>query len=112
MRVSPTKQRAIQLELLPGALVEGVVAGAHDYLPMKRETITFIVCSAALIAGILFSTNAGLYWLDIVDHHINNFGLTTFGLLECIAIGWIVGAEKVRDFVNETSGVSIGQMRP
>jgi NSS family neurotransmitter:Na+ symporter len=91
------------------SLVEGIVAGAHDYLPMKRETITFIACTVALIGGILFSTKAGLYWLDIVDHHINNFGLTTFGLLECIAIGWIVGAEKVRGFVNETSDVSIGR---
>jgi NSS family neurotransmitter:Na+ symporter len=91
------------------SLVEGAVAGFHDYLPFKRETITFATCLAALLGGLLFCTDAGLYWLAIVDHHINNFGLTIFGLFECIAIGWIVGAEKMRGFINESSDFSIGR---
>ncbi len=91
------------------SLVEGIVAGVHDYLPFKREHITLAACMLAMFGGILFCTSAGLYWLDIVDHHINNFGLTIFGLLECIAIGWIFGAENVRGFVNGTSDFSIGR---
>jgi NSS family neurotransmitter:Na+ symporter len=91
------------------SLVEGIVAGIRDYLPFKRETITFAICSIALAGGVLFCTDAGLYWLDIVDHHINNFGLTAFGLFECIAIGWIFGAERIRKFVNSTSDFSIGR---
>ena len=62
-----------------------------------------------MVIGLLFCTEAGLYWLDIVDHHINNFGLTIFGLFECIAIGWFVGAERMREFVNSTSDFSVGR---
>jgi NSS family neurotransmitter:Na+ symporter len=91
------------------SLVEGVVAGVHDYLPFKRETVTLVTCLAAMAGGVLFCTNAGLYWLDIVDHHINYFGLTLFGLFECIAIGWLFGAENMRDFINSTSDFSIGR---
>jgi len=91
------------------SLVEGVIAGTHDYLPFKRETLTFAVCLIAMAGGMLFCTDAGLYWLDIVDHHINNFGLTTFGLFECIAIGWLFGAENMREFINKSSNFSIGR---
>jgi len=62
-----------------------------------------------MAGGMLFCTDAGLYWLDIVDHHINNFGLTTFGLFECIAIGWLFGAENMREFINRSSDFSIGR---
>jgi NSS family neurotransmitter:Na+ symporter len=91
------------------SLVEGVVAGFHDYVPIKREVITYIICSLALLIGLLFCTDAGLYWLDIVDHHINNFGLTVFGLVECIAIGWLFGAKQTREFINNQSDFRIGR---
>jgi NSS family neurotransmitter:Na+ symporter len=91
------------------SLVEAVVAGFNDYVPVKRETITLVICLVAMAIGLLFCTQAGLYWLDIVDHHINGFGLTTFGLIECIAIGWFIGAENVREFVNSVSDFSLGR---
>ena len=91
------------------SLIEAVVAGFNDYVPAKRETITLIVCLVAMAIGLLFCTHAGLFWLDIVDHHINNFGLTIFGLIECIAIGWFVGAENVREFINSVSDFSLGR---
>lgn len=91
------------------SLVEAIVAGLHDHVPVKRETVTFITCLVAMLIGLIFCTEAGIYWLDIVDHHITNFGLTTFGLIECIAIGWIVGAENIREFVNSTSDFSVGR---
>ncbi len=91
------------------SLVEGVVAGFHDYVPIKREAITYIICSLAFFIGLIFCTDAGLYWLDIVDHHVNNFGLTIFGMVECIAIGWLFGAKKIRKFINENSDFKIGR---
>jgi len=91
------------------SLVEAVVAGFNDYIPVKRETITLVICLVAMAIGLIFCTHAGLYWLDIVDCHINGFGLTTFGLIECIAIGWFVGAEEMREFVNSVSDISLGR---
>ncbi len=91
------------------SLVEALVAGFSDYIALKRETITFIICFVAMLIGLLFCTDAGIFWLDIVDHHINNFGLTLFGLFECIAIGWLFGAENMRAFINDTSDFSVGR---
>ena len=90
------------------SLAEALVAGFHDYIPIRREIITLIICLLALLVGLLFCTDAGIFWLDIVDHHINNFGLTIFGLFECIAIGWLFGAKRMREFINSTSDFKIG----
>jgi NSS family neurotransmitter:Na+ symporter len=91
------------------SLVEAIVAGFNDYVPIKREMTTFIICAVAMVIGLLYCTEAGLLWLDIVDDHINGFGLTIFGLIECIAIGWIIGADRMREFINENSDFSIGR---
>jgi len=37
-----------------------------------------------------------------------DFGLTLVGILEAIAIGWIFGARKFREYVNDVSEVKIG----
>ncbi len=57
----------------------------------------------------IFCTDAGLHWLDIVGTYINDFGLTIFGLFECIAIGWLFGAKQTREFINSTSDFAIGR---
>jgi NSS family neurotransmitter:Na+ symporter len=91
------------------SLVEGVVAGFRDFLPLRHEVLSLIACLIAMGAGVFYATHAGLYWLDIVDRFINDFGLTLFGLFECIAIGWLFGAKKMRRYINSTSQISIGR---
>ena len=48
----------------------------------------------------IFTTNAGLYILDIVDHFINNYALVFGGLLECLVVGYILKAYVARKHVN------------
>ena len=49
----------------------------------------------------LYVTDAGLYWVDIVDHFMNDFNLIMIGLIETVALGWFYGADKVLEIVNE-----------
>lgn len=37
------------------------------------------------------------YWLDVVDHFVNDFNLIAIGFVECLALGWVFGADKIRD---------------
>ena len=67
------------------SLVEAVATVLHDKYPnIRREDISMYVCVFGFIGGILFSTFAGLYYLDIVDHFITNYGLVIVGLLEVL----------------------------
>ena len=55
-----------------------------------------LLCVLGFLAGIIYTTNAGLYFLDVVDHFVTNISLIVIGILECVAVGWIFGAEKMR----------------
>lgn len=90
------------------SLVEAGVAGVIDKWKFPRIAVNASVSLIAFLIGVIYATRGGLYWLDIVDYYLNNFGLTTIGLLECIIIGYVLGAPKVREHVNKTSEIKIG----
>ncbi len=92
------------------SLVEAVTTVISDKYPhIRRQDVSLYVCVFGLISGIIFTTFAGLYYLDIVDHFITHYGLVFVGLLEAIAVGWIYGAEKLRAYINDVSDIRIGK---
>jgi neurotransmitter:Na+ symporter, NSS family len=91
------------------SLVESSVSAIMDKFQMKRSKAVTIICVPAFLIGIIFVSGGGLYWLDIVDRFVNNFGLVVVGLLTCIIVGHVYGIEKIRDYINETSEVKIGK---
>lgn len=90
------------------SLVEGVVAGISDKFGTNKKKTTQWVCIVAAAISLIFTTKAGLYWLDITDRYINNFAIIGVALLEAIVVGWIFGVEKLRNFTNEFSEVKLG----
>jgi len=91
------------------SLVECSLGAVLDRWGITRKKATFAICLAAFLIGFLFSTGGGLYWLDIVDHWINNYGLVPVGLAEVIVIGYIFGASRFRKIINETSEIKAGK---
>jgi NSS family neurotransmitter:Na+ symporter len=84
------------------------VAAGRDRWKISRKKLNAIVCTLAFFLGLIFCTQGGLFWLDIVDDFLNNFGLVLVGLVECLAIGYVFGAKKMRDYVNSVSEIKIG----
>ncbi|MBN1620533.1 sodium-dependent transporter [candidate division WOR-3 bacterium] len=91
------------------SLVEGIVAGLMDKFKTSRAKTNLGVASAAFIIGLLFTTGAGLYWLDITDHFMNNFGLFTVGFLQSLVVGYAVCPEDIRKYINSQSEIKIGK---
>lgn len=92
------------------SLVEAVAAVFEDLFPkVSKKMIVFFVCLAGFIGGLVFATTAGIYYLDISDHFITNYGLVLMGLLQAISVGWFYGADKLREYVNEVSEIKIGK---
>ena len=71
------------------SLVEGFVGSVMDKWNLKRGPALAIVSLPGFLIGLLFVTNGGLHWLDIVDHFVNSYGLISVGLVECIVVGLI-----------------------
>jgi len=90
------------------SLVEAINTVVVDKTKIRREYIALVVCILGLLAGLIFTTNAGLYFLDIIDHFVNSYALIVVGILECLAVGWVFGAEKLRAYVNKVSEFKIG----
>ncbi len=91
-------------------MVEAASTVIHDRYPhIRKESISLYVCVIGFISGIIFTTFAGLYYLDIVDHFITNYGLVIIGLLEVWAVGWIYEAGKLRGYINKVSDIKIGK---
>jgi NSS family neurotransmitter:Na+ symporter len=91
------------------SLVEGCVGAVMDKWNLSRGTALAIVSLPGFLIGLVFVTNGGLHWLDIVDKFVNGYGLIVVGLVECIAIGWIIGPQKIRDYVNGLSEIKVGK---
>lgn len=91
------------------SIVEGVVAGVADKWQLNKKKTTIGVILVGFVGSLLFATKSGLYWLDIIDRYINNFGIVTVGLLEVILIGWVYKSKKLRDHINLTSDIKLGK---
>jgi NSS family neurotransmitter:Na+ symporter len=90
------------------SIVEGVVAGLRDKWHISQSAAAGGFCVFGFVVGLVFTTGAGLYWLDIVDHWMNNYGLVVIGFLECIAIGWFYGTRRLKAYINEVSDFRVG----
>jgi NSS family neurotransmitter:Na+ symporter len=86
----------------------GVISPVMDKFGLSRVKATLLVCIIAFIIGILFTTGGGLYWLDIVDRTVSFYGLLITGALASIVVGWVFGAQRLREHVNETSDIKVG----
>jgi NSS family neurotransmitter:Na+ symporter len=86
----------------------GVIAPLNDKFGGKLWKWTAGVCAVGFLAGAIFCTNAGLYWLDIVDRAVSFYGLLITGALSCIVVGWFWKPEILRNELNATSDVKLG----
>jgi len=92
------------------SLVEALNTALGDrYNLPNRPLIALYVCIAGFLLGTVFVTGAGLYYLDIVDHFVTNYGLILVGILQSIAIGWFYGADKLRSYINSTGKSALGK---
>ena len=91
------------------SLVEAINVVITDKIKnAKREVVALIVCLLGFSGGIIYMTGSGLYFLDVIDHFVTNFNLIAIGILECVAVGWIYGADKLRKYINSVSKRKIG----
>jgi len=90
------------------SILEGISAGFKDaFKNTSTQKITFVLSSVALLAGLPFVTDGGLYLLDVLDHFTINYGLVAIVAVEAGVVGWLYG-DELKAYVNERSGWQIG----
>ena len=82
------------------SIAEGVIAAVADKFGLSHRKTTIGVCLVAGIISIIYTTQSGLAWLDIVDNWTNQYNMILVGALECLVVGWFFDPKKVLDEVN------------
>jgi len=84
-----------------------------DKFGISRGKTVTLLCVVGFLGGLVYCTGAGLYWLDIVDHFVMNYGAVPLAVVECIVFGWFIrssqkagrarGAKFLQMHINEVS---------
>ena len=82
------------------SLLEAFTAGVIDKFGFSRRAVVSFCSVAGFLGGIVFATQGGLFWLDIVDHFLTQYGLVIGGILECLLVAWIWKASSLREHIN------------
>ena len=85
------------------SLIEAFSRAITDKFNFKRRIVINSLCVVGFSGSLIFASGAGLYWLDIVDHYINQYGLVLAGILECLVVGWFLKARVLRIHINAVS---------
>lgn len=91
------------------SILETYIAGIQDKFNISRTKSVAFGGGLAAIISILFATQGGLYFLDVVDYFINNLGVALAGLVEVIAIAWFTKELKsLQQHADSVSDIKLG----
>ncbi|WLD92699.1 sodium-dependent transporter [Alkalihalobacillus sp. AL-G] len=86
------------------SICEVFVAGIQEKLSISRKRAIAFGGGAAALISIIFSTNGGLYFLDVIDYFVNQFGIALAGLIEVVLIAWVF--KQLKPLQEHANGVS------
>lgn len=88
------------------SIIEAFTSAVLDKFRLPRRKVITTICVLGCLGSLLFTTNVGLFWLDIVDHFLNQYGLITVGIVEAFVIGWLYRTDKLKAHIVSNLGLS------
>ena len=87
------------------ATVEVLLTFVKDMkLKIPQTRLAAIMCVTGFFLGLIFVTDAGLYWFEWLDGWSSSFSLMIVALIECIAITRFYGTERFKSEFHNMSG--------
>jgi len=78
--------------------IEAIMTSLIDLFPAqlraKRASITLLSVIVLFLLGLPCCTEAGIYWLNLLDSYAADWGLLIMAILEVIGIAWIYGGNR------------------
>lgn len=78
------------------SILEAFMSALTDQFGWNRRRMAPVLCGGGFLAGIIFCSQAGLFWLDLVDHFITTYGLVLVAIAEAIVVGWLFPIRRLR----------------
>jgi len=79
-------------------MLEGVITSLNDsqFITLKKPVLSAILCGSASLIGLVFTTNAGQYWVSLFDHFAGGYALMCVAFFEVVAVIYIYGWRRFR----------------
>jgi NSS family neurotransmitter:Na+ symporter len=90
------------------SIIEAFTSAVVDKFGISRKTFVTVLCILGFIGSIIFTTHAGLFWLDITDHFLTHYGLLIVAIAECLLVGWLFNIKIIRYHINRISSIKVG----
>lgn len=91
------------------SIIEAFTSAYVDKFNVSRAKVVTTISVLGFLGSIVFTTRGGLFWLDIVDHFLTNYGLVVVGIFECILIGWLFNTDLLLNHINKVSSIKFGR---
>ncbi|XP_075911297.1 sodium- and chloride-dependent neutral and basic amino acid transporter B(0+)-like [Petromyzon marinus] len=79
-------------------ILETVTTALLDEFPKlfgkRRLQLLFTLCILLFLLGLTCTTQAGIYWVNLIDHFCSGWALLVAAILELIGINWIYGGNR------------------
>ncbi|KAK5884243.1 hypothetical protein CesoFtcFv8_018084 [Champsocephalus esox] len=73
--------------------------------PWRREILLVVFSSFTFLLQILLTTQGGVYQFELIDYYgANGICLLCVSLVQCVAVGWAFGAERIHDALEDMTG--------
>ncbi|TNN35450.1 Sodium- and chloride-dependent betaine transporter [Liparis tanakae] len=73
--------------------------------PWRREIFLFFFCFICFIIQISLTTQGGVYVFQLIDYYgVNGICLVFVSAVQCVAVGWAFGADRMCDAVQLMTG--------
>uniref|UniRef100_H2ZHX4 Transporter n=1 Tax=Ciona savignyi TaxID=51511 RepID=H2ZHX4_CIOSA len=94
--------------------VEAILTAFTDMFPAqlrnKRSVLTLSTVAVLFLLGLPNVTNAGVYWLNLIDNYSAGWGLIIIAVLELIGVAWIYGGNRFIEDIEMMIGCSIPRL--
>ncbi|TRY55050.1 hypothetical protein DNTS_020780 [Danionella cerebrum] len=90
---------------------EALVTSISDMYPSffqighRRKILLLFICVASFLIGLFMVTEGGLYVFQLFDYYAcSGMTLLTFAILQSICVGWVYGADRLYDCIEDMIG--------
>ncbi|AET69186.1 SNF family Na+-dependent transporter [Desulfosporosinus orientis DSM 765] len=91
------------------SIVETYIAAVQDKFKVSRTKAVVIGGGLSALVSILYATQGGLFFLDVIDYFINNFGVALAGLVSVVTVAWFLkNLRPFQDHANQISDLRTG----
>ncbi|CAJ0961438.1 unnamed protein product [Ranitomeya imitator] len=75
------------------AMIETITTSIHDAFPdlmrKRRIPVTIGCCCVLFLIGLVCVTQAGIYWVNLIDYFCGGWAILCAAVLELIAVCWV-----------------------